>query len=354
MFENGEKGIVKFFNGAENKRFGFIVPEGKQPGEDDVFFHYNGFRKFEANGNEVVFSNTGYNHPAAFPKKGDVVLYKSRQSPKGLVAEPWGYKHDYERMKSEMRDKPNYGDSFIYISLCEGNLPEMRLQQLGTFVGVPEEQREKYLDMMYDRGFSGRVRLTRVIPHPGMEKKIGRAFRELSYDEGRWGMDKSIEVVEIPQEHVYTGVVEREFLRSSRSLSLGETQNLIAMGKPAFAYSEYWHCWSRILGYYEGGFTREVMVALTCPHGWDVVKSVSIYVGSPGHSAEKNEGPFPIFPDTVREDMEEAIGVDLTRELLTKNYFRQFSPSQIIKADRNHTGGGWLNLAEITSTNPFI
>jgi cold shock CspA family protein len=349
-----EKGTVKFFNGADNKRFGFIISES---GGDDLFFHYNGFRKFEADGREVVFSQTGYNHPAAFPKKDEKVWFVRGKGSKGPIAEPWGYNHDYERVKKEISNCPNYGETFVYVSLCEGNMPEMALEKYGRLTGIAdEEEREKYVDMMYERNFNGRYRFTRVIPHPGMEKKLGRAFRQLSYDEGRYGMcHKSIEIVEIPKQYVYTGVLVQEFLQLSRSLTFPETRKLIAMGKPAFVYSDYWHTWSRILGYYwHGEYEQEVAVALTSPHGWDEVKAISIYDGHLSISSKVNEGPFTLLPDTVREDMEEELGADLTKELLTEDYLRLFTVEQIKAATRNHIGGGWLKLEEITGVKPLV
>lgn len=344
-----EKGKVKYFNNKEDKRFGFIIPDGGTDA-DAIFFHYNGFRKFEASkGKEVVFSSTGYGHPVAFPKAGELVCYELRNGPKGPVAQPWGYNHDFLRVKKESADRPIYGDSFVFISLCEGNLPESELLKFGSLTRVPEEKREDYIEILYSRGFNGPFRFTKVIPNPGMEKRLGRAFRMLAYQEKTYS-HKAIEIVEIPEQYVYNGVLEYEFLKTTRSLTYEETQKLVAISKPAFSYSEYWHTWSRILGYYEDGYTREVAVALTCPDGWDTVRSVSIYAGSPGHSAEKNEGPFSFLPDSVREDMEEELGAELTKELLTENYLRLFSVPQLKTAERNHTGGGWLNLNEVTST----
>ncbi len=352
-----EKGSVKFFNGADDKRFGFIIPEGKNPGEDDVFFHYNGFRKFEAKGWEVVFSQTGYDHPASFPKKDEQVWFaRSVDHRTRTVAEPWGYNHDYRRVNQDVINRPKYGSSFIYISLFEGNLPIVTLEKYGTLTGIPEEERTQYYTMMYRRGFNGRFRFTCVIPNPGMEKKIGRVFHQLSYDDGPLGTYyKTIEVVEIPKQYEYTGLTEARLIKSARCLSVAETQKLVAMGKSLFTRSDYWGSWERILGHYEDQWgSYEVSVALTPVRGWEEIKNVSIYVRSPGHSAEKHEGPFTMLPDTVKEDMEEALGVCVAKELLSDNYLEMFTIERLQTAVKNHTGGGGLKLEEITGVKFMV
>lgn len=67
--KNKEKGKVKWFNRA--KGFGFIVPEGKEPGEGDIFVHYSGIQ------------GDGYRKL----DEGDSVEFELTQGPKGLQAE---------------------------------------------------------------------------------------------------------------------------------------------------------------------------------------------------------------------------------------------------------------------------
>ena len=387
-----EKGSVKFFDGRDNKRFGFITPDN---GGDDVFFHYNGFRKFEVDeSGRPVFSNTGYAHPAAFPRKDQQVWFVRSKGVKGPSAQPWGTCDDYYKVMQEIESKPNYGEGFLYMlaGQSKGNQAHRSFSTCGTVehlrayehiefkyahgpnrdqlrnpnwkeLMTEEEQvayaagaakLEKYQQLMFEKGHALPRNIIRVIPNPGMEKMLGRLFRYHS-TELAFHHDKSIEIVEIPKQWEYTGVMEGEFLQNARSLTHSEVMEIIRNGKSVFTRSAYWDTWQRTVGFLanERGEQEPVQVALTpipntyAASTWEKnVAPIAIHVGWLGGGKDK-EGPYAILPDTVKDDMVDALGAELTTHLLTEDFSKLFTPEQFRAAQRRHTGGGWLTLNEV-------
>lgn len=388
-----EQGSVKIFFNNDNKRFGFIIPDGKQPGEDDVFFHYNGFRKFEVGEQgQPVFSNTGYDHPAAFPKKGDKVWFvRCVDHRMRTVAEPWGYNHDYQRVMKEVVEAPNYGEEFLYVMLDESQVPARVFSRLGNVESLlipmrrieakygqlfsndwktklsaedlaqyeaAEAKLEKYQAMVAEKTGMWPRNIIRVIPNPGKEKMLGRMFRQYSIGDG---IDRaSILIVEIPKQYEYAGVMEKELLQSDRSLSGVEIRKLTESGKSAFGHSSYWHTWHRTMGFIpdENGELVPVHVALTpVPNSYgqstweENIAPIAIYIGWLGGNARKNEGPFAIFPQDVKDDMVERLGEELANQLLTEDFTKLFTYEQFREAQRRHIGGGWLPLNEVLAVS---
>lgn len=90
-----QHGTVKWFDGMEGKRFGFIVMEDGR----EIFFHYNGGYYFYVTtllgrGREIEITRKA--EPLPDPKPGDRVVFRIGRGRKGEKAVPWGYESDYQ------------------------------------------------------------------------------------------------------------------------------------------------------------------------------------------------------------------------------------------------------------------
>ena len=94
-----EKGIVKFFNPAEGKRFGFVHTESGE----EIFFHFGdgaqvalgyGFR------GEIHPDFVSGKSPNRDPKKGDELVFERLQGrkDKGPKATPWAFALEYDKL----------------------------------------------------------------------------------------------------------------------------------------------------------------------------------------------------------------------------------------------------------------
>jgi len=73
-----KNGTVKFYNGAPDKRYGFIEPEG---GGRDIFFHLHDYGA--PDNSDRMTSRT--------PMKGDKLAFKVVDAEKGSKATPWAF-----------------------------------------------------------------------------------------------------------------------------------------------------------------------------------------------------------------------------------------------------------------------
>jgi|GEM_PF-5936592 cold shock CspA family protein len=374
-----EAGTVKWFDNRDNKRFGFITPD--EPGPE-IFFHYNGFRWFEARDGNVEFTElTPDARQPRFPKQFDRVVFTRGRGSKGPIAQPWGYQRYHEKLVEQLESGPNYGTRFLYVTNCQGNLPETSFGHYGTLRSLRSRVRElerkykvapwendeelqarmsdedraeyeaekemfdRYRYMVEDRGYPRPNNIIEVIPTPGMEKRLGRAFRYYSEPDGR-GLSsfRAITVVEIPKEYEYTGIMERDYLEDGRELSWSEASAMLAEHKPVFGFSSYWHTWYRLLALYkeDNRLAREIVVCLTPINDeWsEDVKPICILDRFACSFDKDNPGPFPILPDDVRENIETAVGPDLAKRLLTEDFMVQITIEQIQAAERNNRGSG--------------
>lgn len=86
-----QKGRVKFFNGAEGKRYGFLNVEGR---DTDLFFHFSDGVQFVEKSGAVAISDE---LPARDPRKNDVIFFLVRETSAGRSkAYPWGFADEYE------------------------------------------------------------------------------------------------------------------------------------------------------------------------------------------------------------------------------------------------------------------
>ena len=99
-----EHGTVKFFNPAQEKRFGFIIAENGE----EVFFHF-GDGAESALGvsyrGELEVQYDAKKSPARDPRKGDRVVFErqSGRKGKGPKASPWAFEAEHERLFGLMK-----------------------------------------------------------------------------------------------------------------------------------------------------------------------------------------------------------------------------------------------------------
>ena len=95
-----ETGVVKFFNPAADKRFGFVV----NPADVEIFFHEGDFAQLtlgqEKGEIQPVFMTGAAVAAPRNPRKGDKLLFSEGHGKKGKgpKASPWGFAEGRERL----------------------------------------------------------------------------------------------------------------------------------------------------------------------------------------------------------------------------------------------------------------
>jgi len=109
-------GTVLHFNNHDDKRFGFVAGEAlgfdvtdtstrkgyierrvSGPWKEDIFFHFNNGSPVVAGSKEIVIRLR--KSVEREPQKGDLILFRLVNGPKGTKATPWCYLDDYEKAK---------------------------------------------------------------------------------------------------------------------------------------------------------------------------------------------------------------------------------------------------------------
>lgn len=92
-----QKGKVKFFNGTEGKRYGFLKVEGR---DTDLFFHFNDGAQFVEESGAVTLSD---GLPVRDPRKGDTVFFFLKETNGGrFKAHPWGFAKEFEEVAASV------------------------------------------------------------------------------------------------------------------------------------------------------------------------------------------------------------------------------------------------------------
>lgn len=103
-----DTGTVKFFDGREGKRFGFLVVDSTN---EELFFHFNDWTWIAAGKREPEFNSDFriLGHPNAKPvepKKGDRIAFQRTPTPRESKACPWMYESMYQRVAEQIRKRP--------------------------------------------------------------------------------------------------------------------------------------------------------------------------------------------------------------------------------------------------------
>lgn len=91
-----ETGVVKFFDGRDNKRFGFIVLESGE----EIFFHYNDGRAPFVSRNALNwdFPNVNARTALDYPLAGNRLYFERAKGSNGRPkASPWTSQEHYEK-----------------------------------------------------------------------------------------------------------------------------------------------------------------------------------------------------------------------------------------------------------------
>lgn len=95
-------GVVKFFNHREG--WGYIVPNGKKPGEADVYFNIDGSHHVVA-GEEFPEFKKGV---LPLPEKDSQLVFLSKRGRQGFFASNWGYLFRFTDSVKNIEKRPVY------------------------------------------------------------------------------------------------------------------------------------------------------------------------------------------------------------------------------------------------------
>lgn len=91
-----KRGIVVYYNGADDKQYGFIKPDDASTPdrEHNVFFHLSRQRIFIYEDGQIYRDYAQDSDP--LPQKRDIVLFEVEEAAKGLRAVWWALEASYK------------------------------------------------------------------------------------------------------------------------------------------------------------------------------------------------------------------------------------------------------------------
>lgn len=106
-----ERGIVKWFDIRDGKRFGFIKVDDS---DEEIFFHYNNgrFLRADPSSRKVVFADspnvTHKNRVYSLhePKQEEKVVFERGYNSQGPCAKLWCYANSYDKALEEIKNLP--------------------------------------------------------------------------------------------------------------------------------------------------------------------------------------------------------------------------------------------------------
>ncbi len=114
------KGVVKWFDARDGKKFGFVVCEGYLNGTEcpdvgkEFFFHFNdgefivaGGSKPEFVGKKTIRSSKGI-HQLRDPHPDDILVFTQSLGKQGYKASPWTFVSRYESAFEQIASRPMY------------------------------------------------------------------------------------------------------------------------------------------------------------------------------------------------------------------------------------------------------
>jgi len=99
MADNISRGKVQKFFPQDERKYGFIIPDGK---DYAVFFHFGRAEMIEFDGSDRphVICNTGLNEPTI----GERVVFVEEKAAKGPRAAYWIYEDIYNRVMRQIEE----------------------------------------------------------------------------------------------------------------------------------------------------------------------------------------------------------------------------------------------------------
>lgn len=105
-----EKGVVKFFDSRDGKKFGFVVTESGE----EIFFHQNDGERMIPGRTEPEFSGSGLRRAGGKtfrlrePLKDDQIVFSRGYGSKGVKACPWSFVSSFDLCAAAIASRPKY------------------------------------------------------------------------------------------------------------------------------------------------------------------------------------------------------------------------------------------------------
>lgn len=100
-----EKGVVKFFDSRDNRRFGFLRLESGE----EIFFHFNDGMSMRAGKDQPEWCDPPPGKRLWDPKANDVLVFERKMGKKGPKASPWTHEMLYENAMKVINNRPRTG-----------------------------------------------------------------------------------------------------------------------------------------------------------------------------------------------------------------------------------------------------
>lgn len=137
-------GIVKFFDGRPEKRFGFVIEDGTKK---EIFFHLNDGQRIYAGNTKPEFCPD--RRLDRIPQRGDRLVFEITPGSKGDKACPWGFEDDFRASLNTISSRPVYRIIVRLRTVGTGNETGPTVLWSGT--NLNERNIEQHYHPMYDR-----------------------------------------------------------------------------------------------------------------------------------------------------------------------------------------------------------
>ncbi|MCJ7793288.1 MAG: cold shock domain-containing protein [Candidatus Marinimicrobia bacterium] len=99
-----ETGVVKFFDGRDNKRYGFL----RLDSGEEIFFHFNDGMSIKAGKCAPEWCDPPKGKRLWDPQANDLLVFERSEGNRGPKASPWTHWRLYDRVLKEIANRPIY------------------------------------------------------------------------------------------------------------------------------------------------------------------------------------------------------------------------------------------------------